>query len=91
MINNILLDFLVLLIDEINFIYYDCYMKILLFIVLVFLLIFVIVIFSFGVFEKIFVVLVDYDYLLLSWEIIKNIDVLKSIELIEIMDNIFLV
>lgn len=88
MIKNILSNISASLIDEINFIYHDRYMKILLFIVPAFLLIFVSTMFSNGVPEKIPVALVDHDHSSLSREIIRNIDASKSIELIETPENV---
>lgn len=90
MTNKTLSDFSASLTDEINFISHDRYMKILLFIVPVFLLTFVCAMFSSGVPEKIPVALVDYDHSSLSREIIRNIDASKSIELTEIPENVAL-
>ncbi|HAT1514357.1 TPA: ABC transporter permease [Morganella morganii] len=88
MTNNTVSGFSASLTDEINFICHDRYMKILLFIVPVFLLTFVSAMFSSGVPEKIPVALVDYDHSSLSREIIRNIDASKSIELTEIPENV---
>ena len=74
--------------DEINFIYHDRYMKILLFIVPAFLIVFVCAMFSNGVSEKIPVAVVDYDHSALSRKIISNIDASKGIQLIAMPDNV---
>ncbi|WP_249215927.1 ABC transporter permease [Citrobacter sp. JGM124] len=62
-------------------------MKILLFIVPAFLLIFICAMFSNGVSEKIPVAVVDYDHSALSREIISNINASKSITLIAMPEN----
>lgn len=69
--------------DELNFIFRDRCLKVLLFILPAILIIFVSAMFSKGVPEKIPVALVDNDHSALSREIIRNIDASKSIELIE--------
>ena len=74
--------------DEVNFIIHDNYMKILLFIVPAFLLVFICAMFSNGVAEKIPVAVVDYDHSALSREIISNIDASKSIKLIAMPENV---
>lgn len=74
--------------NEINFIFYDRYMKILLFIVPAFLIIFVCAMFSNGVSEKIPVAVVDYDHSSLSRNIISNINASKSIQLIAMPENV---
>lgn len=74
--------------DEINFIFHDRYMKILLFIVPAFLLVFVCAMFSNGISEKIPVAVVDYDHSALSREIISNIDASKGIQLIAMPENV---
>lgn len=74
--------------DEIDFILHDRYMKILLFIVPAFLIIFVCAMFSNGVSERIPVAVVDYDHSSLSRDIISNIDASKSIQLIAMPENV---
>lgn len=88
MTKNTTSAFLSVLRNEVNFIFHDRYMKILLFIVPAFLLIFVSAMFSNGVPEKIPVALVDNDHSSLSREIIKNIDASKSIELVETLETV---
>ncbi len=88
MINNKNSIFSSSLHDEINFIFHDRYMKILLFIVPVFLIVFVCAMFSNGVSENIPVAVVDHDHSALSREVISNIDASKGIQLIAMPDNI---
>lgn len=88
MIKNTISNISASLVDEINFIYHDRYMKLLLFIVPAILIIFVSAMFSNGVPEKIPVALVDHDHSSLSREIIRNIDASKSIELIETPESV---
>lgn len=73
--------------DEINFIFHDRYMKILLIIVPAFLLIFISAMFSKGVSERIPVAVVDYDHSALSRDIITNIDASKSVQLVAMPEN----
>lgn len=83
MTNKRKIHFSSVLLDEINFIFHDRYMKILLFIIPALLLILISAMFSHGVPEKIPVALLDNDRSALSREIIRNIDASKSIELVE--------
>lgn len=88
MINNNNSNFSSSLHDEINFIFHDRYIKILLFIVPAFLIVFVCAIFSNGVSEKIPVAVVDYDHSALSRNIISNINASKGVQLIAMPDNV---